>query len=272
MVSAKCISIVSRAETAWRVLLRPDEVEALVGVDPGIAGHAAYGVQASGVDAEVLFKIGGDVDADDLAEDDDAGAGALAGEDDLQQLAFEVRRRFGDARGPDEVTGDRGEARDLKFVDFGKDVRSRLIAGFSDRAGDDVDDEFAGLLDVAQGIFAVVGPISAVGTERRAEEHGRRVGSDPGEEAEGGNVGDAILVDGGDECDGTGYDEAGHQLVDVEHAVVGGIEAFHGADNGLLRGGHASSINGMANAMGGAKGRPHGGQDAVPVTHKWDCQ
>jgi hypothetical protein len=114
-----------------------------------------------------------EVEADDFAEDDDAGSAALAGEDDLQELAFELGRGFGDARGADDVAGDGGEAGEEEFVDFRADLGRGGVGFRGDGAGDDVDDEFAGLLDVAQGVFAVVG---AVGGLERREGQKRTVG------------------------------------------------------------------------------------------------
>jgi len=78
-------------------LLGAGEVEEAAGVDPGVAGHAADSVEFDGVDAEVVFEVGPDVEADDFTEDDDARAGCLAGEDDLEKFAFELGRRLGDA-------------------------------------------------------------------------------------------------------------------------------------------------------------------------------
>lgn len=90
-----------------------------------------------------------------------------------------------------------------------------------DGFGDDVDDKFSCLLDVAEGVFAVVGLVrrgsGGRGGERRAEEHGGRIGADAGEEAEGRDVAHACGIDGGDQGDGSRDDESGHELVALQN-------------------------------------------------------
>lgn len=65
------------------LLSRSHQVKAVAGGGPGVARHAADGVEQCGVDTEVFDEVGTDVEANDLTEDDDAGGVTLTGEDDL---------------------------------------------------------------------------------------------------------------------------------------------------------------------------------------------
>ena len=77
------VTVGAKRDLARRALFGPFQVEAFAGVDPGVAGHAAYGVEFGGIDAEVVFEIFADVNVNDLADHHDSCSGALAGEDDL---------------------------------------------------------------------------------------------------------------------------------------------------------------------------------------------
>ena len=140
--------------------LRPDEFDAVAGADPGVAGHAAHGVEAGGIDAEVLDEILAHVEADDLAQHDDAAAGSVAGVDDLEQLALHLGRRLGHARRADGLAGDRRQAGERELVHVRRHLGCGGIGCRGDGVADDVDDELAGFLDVAQGVFASR-PVSA---------------------------------------------------------------------------------------------------------------
>lgn len=200
----------------------------VAGVSPGVASHAADRIKFVSVDAKVFFDFGIDVDADDFAEDDDTatGRGVFAGVDDLEQLALDVAGRLGDAGRADNFAGDGGEACELEFIDFGTDLGGGNIGSLCEGGGDDVDDEFAGLLDVAEGVFAVLG----AGTMGGAEEDGGGIGADSAEEAEGGEIRNAVAVDGGNERYGAWHDESDHELVGIEQAVRCGIDGAHGGD------------------------------------------
>ena len=214
------------------VLLGTFQVEALAGVHPGVAGHAAYCIECGRVDAEVVLQMRCDMKANDLAQDHDACTLPLAGEDDLQQLAFELSRRLGDARRANNFAGDGGEPGEQKFVDFRANIGSGGIGGRGNGIGDDVDDEFSGLLDIAKGVFAVV----AGGAQGRAEEYRGGIGAHSAEKAEGSYIAHAIFVDSRDQGHRTRHDQAHHQLVDLVNLVVGGIDAEHFAGAGRVRG------------------------------------
>ena len=61
------------------MLFRTHEFDAIAGAHPGVAGHAAHGVECGRVDAEVVLQMCCDVNANDLAQDYDACALSLAG-------------------------------------------------------------------------------------------------------------------------------------------------------------------------------------------------
>ena len=86
-------------------------------MDPGVTGHAAYCIECGWIDAEVVLQMRCDVHANDLAQDHDACTLSLAGEDDLEQLAFELSWRLGNARRANNFARDGGEPRKQKFVD-----------------------------------------------------------------------------------------------------------------------------------------------------------
>jgi hypothetical protein len=112
-----------------------------VGADPGVAGHAAHGVEAGGIDAKIFDKIFADVEANDFSKDDDAAAGSVAGVDDLEQAALHLRGRLGDAGRPNDFAGERCKAREVKFIDFRRHLGGCGVCLRGDGFADDVDDE-----------------------------------------------------------------------------------------------------------------------------------
>src|ERR1035437_2307551 len=63
----------------------PDQFDAVAGADPGVAGHAAHGIQTRWIDAKVLDQVLAHVKADHLAQYDDAAPRLVAGVDDRSE-------------------------------------------------------------------------------------------------------------------------------------------------------------------------------------------
>ncbi len=94
--------------------------------------------------------------------------------------------------------------------------------------GDDVDHELTGLLDIAQRVLAVVGMVRSGSRRRcgegRAEENRRRIGANSGEKAVRSQIADPCPIHRGNQRDGPGNDQAGHQFVGFLGLQLGGID------------------------------------------------
>jgi len=132
-----------------------------VRADPCVAGHAAHCVQPGGIDAKVFDKSFKNVEADDLAEDDNASAGSMAGVDDLEEAALHLGGRFGYARWPHHFAGKRSEACELELIDIGCDFGCGQVCMRRDGFADDVDDEFVCFFYIAESVFALFGASGA---------------------------------------------------------------------------------------------------------------
>jgi len=181
------------------------------------------------------------MEADDFSENYDSAAGCMIGENDLEEFALHLSGRLCDAGCTYYLAGDWGEPGQMEFIDFGADFGCGRVGCSCDGVGDDVDDEFPGLFNVAEGVF----PVVSGGAQGGAKEDCRGVGADSGEEAERRDVGKAVAVYGRDESDWTRYDESSHQLVDFLNRVFARVDGAHTAIwiGGL---GHLSSLNAMA--------------------------
>ena len=100
---------------------RAAEVEEVGGAAIGVAAEAAEGAEEGGVGVgEGGGEDGvGEVDEQDLADDEVRGEGAVADREDLQDAAFEVNGRSGDAGGADPLGGYQREAGGVGLVDLG---------------------------------------------------------------------------------------------------------------------------------------------------------
>lgn len=84
--------------------------------------------------------------------------------DDLADLALEGHRGFADTRHVDNARRCGSEAAQFEFVYLGGNRCAALVHLLGQRAGGRVPDEFAGLLDVVQAVFA---PDAAETDDRR---------------------------------------------------------------------------------------------------------
>src|ERR1039458_1993202 len=166
------------------------------------------------------------MEAEHLAEHEDAASGPVADGHDLVQAAFHLRLALGYARRFDEVAGDRGEARQLKLVDFGPTLSQTQIHLRGELLRDDVDDELGGGLDVFERVLIR----TRAGTNGCREADDGWIGATRGEVAEGGQISDTGRINGGDESDGSRHNHADHELVNIVGRDLGRIKRAHSSN------------------------------------------
>ena len=118
----------------------------------------------------------------------------------------------------------------LELVDLRRYFGGGEIGLGGNGFADHVDHEFAGLFDVAQGVFALAGLIGCR-LDATAGQNSTVGGAEPTpvKKLKGARLAMPSAVDGGDQRNGPRHDDAGHQLVDLALLAVGGVEAEHGA-------------------------------------------
>jgi hypothetical protein len=207
------------------VLFGPNQFDAVAGAGPGVARHAAHGVKARRIDAEVVNQVFAQMKTDNLAQHNDARAGLAAGVDDLNQLALHLRWRLGNARGTDRFTGPRRQAGKHELVHLRRHFGGGGVCCRGDGIADHVHHKLAGLFHVAQGVFPwVESDPGGRRADHRAKQQCGRVGAHAGEKAEWRKVGQSVAVNGGNQRHRARHNDAGHELVDLARFVVGGVD------------------------------------------------
>ncbi len=124
---------------------------------------------------------------------------------------------------------------------------------------DEVDHEFAGGEEIGERIFG-----ASIASVSRAEGESWGVGTDAGEEAEWGEVGDAVWGESGDPGDGTREDESDEVLIESVGGECCGVKFGHAGAGAGVGGSGESEEAGSAefeNRFVGS-GFFHGGEEA----------
>ena len=156
------------------------------------------------------------MEAEDVAEDENAAGGTVSEGDDLPYPAFHFGESFFNHGCLDHSRGLHADAGEGEFVDFGWNVGSRLIHRLGKVFTDDIDYEDSARFEVTERVFFVVARRLA----RWGEADDGRVAGDGVEEAVWGEIVGAILAHSRDPGDGSGHDHADHELVEVFGAGV----------------------------------------------------
>lgn len=183
--------------------------EGIPGFDVGAeAIHAPDGVEIFGADVGAfgIDELVLHVNRNDFAEDN-AGTADFHGGD---FAAFEAGGSFEDSRRRNLGGRSGVQLGHFQFVHACGEIDGANIHGFSDIFTDDVDDEFAGVADVARGVLADDARARAIAD---TDGDDGRISADVVVGAERGSVDLAFEIDGGDQCDGAGCDEADEEIV-----------------------------------------------------------
>src|SRR5258708_5957727 len=108
-----------------------------------------------------------------LPENDDAAGRGVTGVNDLEEPALHLRRGFGDARRTYDLARLRRKSGELKLVYFGLNLSSGGVGLRRNGITYNVDHEFSGLFDIAEGVLALCW-LARAGAQRGTEQHGRR--------------------------------------------------------------------------------------------------
>jgi len=117
------------------------------------AAHASDQVERVAIEAAIFEVSVIDVNGDDLSDDQAAAGGRGREIENLMELAFEADRRFFDASGTNELRGFGSDLGQFPFVDRRGVFAAGDVHGVEQRVGDDADDKFLGIANVAERVF-----------------------------------------------------------------------------------------------------------------------